>query len=220
MDVKMEQGWKDALIDEFSKEYFVKLTDFVKNKYKEAVVYPPPGKIFEAFNLCPFERVKVVILGQDPYHGPNQAHGLSFSVPEGQQRPPSLLNIYKELNNDLGIQPRQNGNLTHWAEQGVFLLNAILTVEDSKPASHQNMGWETFTDAVIKTISDKKDHVVFILWGAYAQKKGLIIDESKHFIIKSVHPSPLSASRGFFGSKPFSKTNEFLSAHGIEPITW
>lgn len=220
MDVKIEQSWKNALTDEFSKEYFINLTEFIKQKYNESVVYPPASKIFEAFNLCPFDKVKVVILGQDPYHGPQQAHGLSFSVPEGQPKPPSLLNIFKELQHDLGVSPRQSGNLEHWAKQGAFLLNAILTVEASKPASHQGVGWEQFTDAVIRTIADKKEHVVFILWGAYAQKKSIFIDEKKHYIIRSVHPSPLSASRGFFGSKPFSKTNNFLTSHGLEPINW
>jgi uracil-DNA glycosylase len=222
MDVKIDQSWKEVLIDEFNAEYFEKLSNYIKKRYKEGVVYPPANKIFNAFNLCPFDKVKVVILGQDPYHGPNQAHGLSFSIEkEGQRLQPSLQNIYKEIESDLGIKkPATNGNLTQWAEQGVFLLNAILTVEASKPASHQNIGWEQFTDAVIKTISDKKEHVVFILWGAYAQKKGEIIDQSKHLVIKSPHPSPFSADRGFFGSKPFSKTNKYLEEHGLEPINW
>lgn len=220
MDVKIADSWKEALIDEFNKEYFKNLTEFVKNRYKETIVFPPPKKIFEAFNLCPFENVKVVILGQDPYHGRNQAHGLSFSVQDGVKKPPSLQNIYKELNADLGIPPKESGNLTHWAEQGVFLLNAVLTVEASKPASHQKMGWETFTDAVIKTISDKKEHVVFILWGAFAQNKAILIDQSKHLVIKSAHPSPFSADKGFFGSKPFSKTNMYLEKHGLTPIEW
>lgn len=220
MEVKIEQSWKEALTNEFNAEYFQKLVEFVRKQYKETVVYPPASKIFEAFDLCPFDKVKVVILGQDPYHGPRQAHGLSFSVVEGQQRPPSLLNIYKELESDLGIKPKISGDLTHWAKQGVFLLNAILTVEASKPASHQNIGWERFTDAVIKTVSDKKEHVVFILWGSYAQKKAELIDKTKHMIITSVHPSPLSASRGFFGSKPFSKTNQYLEKNGLQPIQW
>jgi uracil-DNA glycosylase len=220
MDVKIEDSWKKALEDEFSKEYFTKLTEFVKNRYKETIVYPPPSKIFEAFNLCTFDNVKVVILGQDPYHGPNQAHGLSFSVQEGVKPPPSLVNIYKELEADLGIPRRTSGDLTHWAEQGVFLLNAVLTVEASKPASHQKMGWENFTDAVIKTISEKKEHVVFILWGAFAQNKSVLIDQKKHLIIKSPHPSPFSADKGFFGSKPFSKTNQYLKEKGLKEITW
>lgn len=220
MEVKINETWKEVLIDEFDKEYFVKLTEFIKTRYKDTIVYPPAKKIFNAFDLCPFDKVKVVILGQDPYHGPNQAHGLSFSVEEGERKPPSLINIYKELKNDLGVEPAKSGDLTHWAEQGVFLLNAILTVEASKPASHQKKGWEQFTDAVIKTISEKKEHVVFILWGAYAQKKGEIIDQSKHLVIKSVHPSPLSVERGFFGSKPFNKTNEYLKGHGIDEIKW
>lgn len=220
MEVKIDQSWKSALTEEFSKPYFESIAAFLKKRIQETVVYPPASKIFEAFNLCPFNKVKVVILGQDPYHGPGQAHGLSFSVPEGIPKPPSLLNIHKELRLDLGIEPPQSGNLQHWAEQGVFLLNAILTVEASKPASHQKIGWEDFTNAVIKTISDQKEHVVFILWGAYAQKKIELIDTSKHCVITTVHPSPLSASRGFFGSKPFSKTNTYLTEHGIEPINW
>jgi uracil-DNA glycosylase len=220
MDVKIEQSWKEILVDEFCKEYFEEITTYLKKRYKEAVVFPPASKIFAAFDLCPFDKVKVVILGQDPYHGPNQAHGLSFSVPEGVPKPPSLINIYKELKNDLDIDPPKSGNLMHWAEQGVFLLNAVLTVEESKPASHQGLGWQNFTDAVIKTISDKKEHVVFILWGSYAQKKSDLIDRSKHLIIMSAHPSPLSADRGFFGSKPFSKTNEYLKKNGLSEIKW
>lgn len=220
MDVKIDPTWKEALTEEFDKEYFKQLAEFVKQKYKTSVVYPPAPKIFEAFNRCTFDKVKVVILGQDPYHGPNQAHGLSFSVQEGIKPPPSLVNIYKELQSDLGIERRQNGDLTHWAEQGVFLLNAVLTVEASKPASHQKIGWETFTAAVIKTVSDEKENVVFILWGAFAQKKAELIDPTKHLIIKSPHPSPFSADKGFFGSKPFSKTNEYLKKKGAGEIKW
>ncbi len=220
MDVKIEESWKKVLSDEFNSEYFNRITEFIKNEYKSTLVYPPASKIFQAFNLCPFEKVKVVILGQDPYHGPNQAHGLSFSVEKGQPKPPSLINIYKELESDLGIKPPNHGELTHWAEQGVFLLNAILTVKASQPGSHQNVGWQQFTDAVIRTISDQKEHVVFILWGSFAQKKAELIDRSKHLIITSAHPSPLSAHRGFLGSKPFSKANEYLVKNGLEPISW
>jgi uracil-DNA glycosylase len=220
MDVKIDQSWKEVLGGEFDTDYFKKLAEFIKQRYKETTVYPAPKNIFKAFELCTFDKIKVVILGQDPYHGPNQAHGLSFSVEEGQPKPPSLQNIYKELKNDLGIEAPAHGNLSHWAEQGVLLLNATLTVESGKPGSHQNLGWERFTDAAIKAVSDHKEHVVFILWGSFAQKKSILIDESKHFIIKSAHPSPLSSHRGFFGSKPFSKTNEYLVSKGIKAIEW
>jgi uracil-DNA glycosylase len=220
MEVKIHPSWKEVLEDEFNSKYFEDLSEFVKNRYKQTVVYPPASKIFEAFDLCPFDEVKVVILGQDPYHGPNQAHGLSFSVEEGIQQPPSLRNIFKEIKNDTGKESLSRDNLEYLAKQGAFLLNSVLTVEAAKPGSHQKQGWEQFTDAVIKTISDKKEHIVFILWGAYAQKKTELIDQNKHFIISSVHPSPLSASRGFFGSKPFSKTNEYLKLQGIKQIEW
>ncbi len=212
--------WREALKEEFGKEYFINLLKLLESKYKENLVYPPKEKIFEAFNLCPFSKVKVVILGQDPYHGQNQAHGLSFSVLESIKPPPSLVNIYKELQSDIGIQRRESGNLTHWADQGVFLLNAVLTVEASKPASHKNLGWEIFTDSVIKTISTQKENVVFILWGAFAQQKINLINQNKHFIITSPHPSPFSANKGFFGSKPFSKTNNYLKDKGNETIKW
>jgi uracil-DNA glycosylase len=221
MNIKMEQSWKEALKDEFELPYFTELSATVRNAYLgDEPVYPPPQFVFNAFSLCPFDAVKVVILGQDPYHGPGQAHGLCFSVQDGVRLPPSLLNIYKELRDDLGIPIRQTGDLTHWAEQGVLLLNATLTVYGGKAGSHQGLGWERFTDAIIKRLSDEKEHLVFILWGKYAQDKGSVIDGAKHHIIRSAHPSPLSAYNGFFGSRPFSKTNEYLSEHGNSPITW
>ena len=220
MQVKIDKSWCDALKDEFNSEYFDKLSEYIHKRYKEAVVYPPPAQIFRAFDLCPFDKVKVVILGQDPYHGPNQAQGLSFSVKEGLRIPPSLINIYKELKSDLGVEIKTSGDLTRWAEQGVFLLNAILTVEASKPASHQKIGWEQFTDSVIKTLSDKRQNLVFILWGAYAIKKSELIDSTKHLIITSPHPSPFSAHNGFFGSKPFSNANKYLENHKEKSINW
>ncbi len=221
MHVKIEESWKDALKGEFEQPYFVELTTTLRDAYmKKESIYPPPQFIFNAFALCPFNTVKVVILGQDPYHGIGQAHGLSFSVPEGVRTPPSLKNIYKELHEDVGVPIRTDGNLEHWATQGILLLNATLTVEAGKPGSHQGQGWEQFTDAVIKKLSDEKEHVVFILWGRYAQDKGTHIDTAKHLVIKSAHPSPFSAYNGFFGSKPFSKTNEYLIAHDHSPITW
>jgi len=220
MEVKIAEDWKKLLADEFAKDYFVNLVSFVKNEYKTMTIYPPGKLIFNAFDKCPIDKLKVVIIGQDPYHGPGQAHGLCFSVPNGIKQPPSLKNIFKEIHNDLGKPIPESGNLERWAEQGVMLLNATLTVRDSNAGSHQKKGWETFTDAVIKKISDEKEHVVFLLWGAYAQKKEEIIDTSKHFILKSVHPSPLSASRGFFGNQHFSKTNEYLKNNGLDPINW
>ncbi len=220
MEVKIAGDWKKLLADEFAKDYFVNLVSFVKNEFKTQVIYPPGKLIFNAFDKCPIDKLKVVIIGQDPYHGPGQAHGLCFSVPNGIKQPPSLKNIFKEIHNDLGKPIPESGNLERWAEQGVMLLNATLTVRDSNAGSHQKKGWETFTDAVIKKISDEKEHVVFLLWGAYAQKKEEIIDSSKHFILKSVHPSPLSASRGFFGNQHFSKTNEYLKNNGLDPINW
>lgn len=220
MDVKIEPSWKQVLQEEFNKPYFEELTDFVRDEYKSKTVFPPPKDIFKSFDLCPFDKVKVVILGQDPYHGPNQAHGLCFSVNQGVPMPPSLQNIYKEIQSDIGGEMPNHGNLEHWAEQGVFLLNAILSVVAHMPTSHQNKGWETFTDEVIRIISEKKEHVVFMLWGAYAQSKEWMIDESKHLILKAPHPSPLSASRGFFGCRHFSKANEFLKKNGIEEIKW
>ena len=207
--------------DEFSREYFERLTKFVKDEYTSGAVYPAPKNIFRAFDLCPFDHVKVVILGQDPYHGPGQANGLCFAVGEGVALPPSLQNIFKEIESDLG-KPlvHRAGDLERWAKQGVLLLNATLTVRSKTPGSHQGKGWEEFTDAVIKTVSDQKEHVVFILWGNYARAKGAHIDRFKHLVIESPHPSPFSAHTGFFGSKPFSKTNEYLVANGKEPIDW
>lgn len=221
MEVKIEQSWKDALEEEFSKEYFAELTSFVKDEYKKGVVYPAPKNIFRAFDLCPFTKVKVVILGQDPYHGPGQANGLCFAVNKEVPLPPSLQNIFKEIESDIGRPlAHRTGDLERWATQGVLLLNATLTVQARTAGSHQKKGWEEFTDAVIKTLSDKREHVVFILWGNYAKAKGAHIDRSKHFIIESPHPSPFSAYNGFFGSKPFSKTNSYLESQKEKPIDW
>lgn len=220
MDVRIESSWKAALGDEFSKKYFEDLSAFVRNEYISKVVYPPPARVFYAFEKCPLNSVKVVILGQDPYHGPRQACGLCFSVNEGVALPPSLVNIYKEIKSDTDEEPLPNGDLTSWAEQGVLLLNATLTVIAGQAASHQGKGWEVFTDSVIKKVSDTKSGVVFILWGNYARKKKILIDESKHLILESAHPSPLSAHAGFFGNHHFSKTNEYLVTQGKTPIKW
>jgi len=220
MDVRIEPSWKALLQDEFDKPYFEALTDFVKKEYGSKTVFPPPKDIFKAFDLCPFDQVKVVILGQDPYHGPGQAHGLCFSVNDTVPPPPSLINIYKEIASDLGKPVSKSGNLERWAKQGVFLLNAILSVVAHQPTSHQNKGWEEFTDAVIRLISEKKEHVVFMLWGKYAISKAWMIDGKKHLVLTAPHPSPLSAHRGFFGCKHFSKANEFLKAHGFTPVEW
>lgn len=220
VDVKLNSSWKEELKTEFEKSYFAALVDFLKNRKKNYVIYPPGSKIFNAFDRCPFDKVKVVIIGQDPYHGPGQANGLCFSVSEGIRKPPSLVNIFKELYSDLGMQVPESGNLERWADQGVLLLNATLTVDAGKAGSHQGKGWEEFTDAVIGKVSKDKEHVVFILWGAYAQKKEELIDHSKHLILKSAHPSPFSADRGFFGSKPFSKTNAYLQKYGKTIIDW
>ncbi len=220
MDVKIEQSWKEILNEEFDKPYFKELSAFVKNEYQTQQIFPPRKEIFNAFNLCPFNNVKVVIIGQDPYHGPDQAHGLCFSVKGGIKFPPSLRNIFKEINGDIAAPIPQSGDLTSWAKQGVLLLNATLTVRAHMAGSHQKKGWETFTDAVIKVLSEKKENVVFLLWGAHAQRKGEVIDATKHLVLQSVHPSPLSASRGFFGNHHFSKTNEYLNAKGFEPIEW
>ena len=220
MDVKLEQSWKEHLAPEFDKLYFSNLVGFVKNEYATQTVYPKGVHIFNAFDKTPFDKVKVVILGQDPYHEPGQAHGLCFSVNEGVTLPPSLHNIYKEIQNDLEIAPPSSGNLERWAEQGVLLLNATLTVRAHQAGSHQNKGWEEFTDAVVHKIAEEKEHVVFVLWGAYAQKKGGFINQEKHLVLKSPHPSPLSAHRGFFGNKHFSKTNEYLVSTGQTPIQW
>ncbi|GHN01349.1 uracil-DNA glycosylase 2 [Cytophagales bacterium WSM2-2] len=219
-DVKIAPSWKGKLEPEFEKEYFIKLIDFVKSEYQTQTVYPPGKEIFRAFDCCAFDNVKVVIIGQDPYHGPGQANGLCFSVRDGVRQPPSLVNIFKEINKDLGKPIPVSGDLERWASQGVLLLNATLTVRGSSPGSHQNKGWETFTDAAIKAISDQKTNVVFLLWGAYAQKKGEVIDRSRHLVLMSAHPSPFSADRGFFGNKHFSKANEYLKSKGLKEIEW
>lgn len=221
MDIKIEKSWKKVLEKEFSKEYFIKLVNFVKSEYKEGTVYPPAKFIFNAFDLTPFSGIKVVILGQDPYHGPDQANGLAFSVNNGIKIPPSLVNIYKEVESDIGKKTKNiEGNLESWAKQGVLMLNSTLTVKSRQAGSHQNKGWEEFTDSIIKILSEEKENLVFILWGNYAQKKGLVIDESKHLVIKSTHPSPFSAYNGFFGSKPFSQCNAYLILNGADSIIW
>lgn len=215
-----DDSWSKILSNELKKPYFSELIAEVDLLYQTSTVYPKSDKIFKAFEYCPFTHVSVVIIGQDPYHGENQAHGLAFSVPDGAPIPPSLRNIYKELTNDLGIQNPSSGNLKRWAQQGLFLLNSTLTVEANKAGSHQGLGWEQFTDAVIKTISDNKEHVVFLLWGAHAIKKRELVDETKHLVLTAPHPSPLSAYRGFFGCKHFSKTNDYLQKHNLTSITW
>ncbi|MBS1667537.1 MAG: uracil-DNA glycosylase [Bacteroidetes bacterium] len=221
MDVKIEASWKEVLNEEFGKPYFLQIVQFLKDeKAAGKTIYPPGSLIFNAFNTTPFDKVKVVIIGQDPYHGPGQAHGLSFSVPNGVAPPPSLVNIFKELKTDLGMPIPSHGNLTHWAEQGVLLLNASLTVRANEPMSHSKIGWAQFTDAAIKKISEKKSHVVFLLWGKFAQEKQLLIDGIKHLLLKAAHPSPFSVERGFYGCKHFSKTNEYLEQHHIEMIDW
>jgi uracil-DNA glycosylase len=222
MDVQIHPSWKEVLKDEFSKPYFQQIVTFLKTeKALQKTIYPPGTLIFNAFNQTPFDKVKVVIIGQDPYHGPNQAHGLSFSVQNGIKPPPSLVNIFKEIQKDIGIDmPVGYGNLTSWAQQGVLLLNAALTVRAGEPFSHAKYGWAEFTDAVIQTISDKKENVVFLLWGKFAQEKQALIDETKHHVLKAAHPSPFSADKGFFGSKHFSKTNELLMKDGLAPIDW
>lgn len=220
MDVKMEDSWKQQLKEEFEKNYFKNLTDFVRDEYKTKQIFPPAKLIFNAFDHTPFYDVKVVILGQDPYHGDGQAHGLSFSVNDGVRIPPSLLNMYKEINADLGIDIPKSGNLTRWAEQGVLLLNATLTVVAHTAGSHQKKGWETFTDEAIKKLASERENIVFLLWGAYAQKKEAFIESNKHCILKAVHPSPLSAHRGFMGCGHFSKANEYLKSKGLKPIDW
>lgn len=221
MEVNIEESWKEALKEEFEKQYFKELTEFVKSEYRASTVYPHPKNIFSAFDLTPFDAVKIVILGQDPYHGAGQAHGLSFSVTEGVRNPPSLQNIFKEIESDTGVRPEvTNGDLSRWAKQGVLLLNSTLTVRAGAPGSHQGKGWEQFTDAAIKALSDKREHLVFILWGNYAKAKGAHIDRSKHLVIESPHPSPFSAHSGFLGSKPFSRTNKYLVQNGGEEIVW
>ncbi|WP_258105126.1 uracil-DNA glycosylase [Marinoscillum sp. MHG1-6] len=220
MDVKIEDSWKSLLADEFDKDYFNELVTFVKQEYQLGTVYPPGSQIFRAFDFCPLEEVKVVIIGQDPYHGPGQANGLCFSVAEGVPMPPSLLNIFKELKTDLNKDIPPHGSLEKWAKQGVLLLNATLTVKARQAGSHQKKGWENFTDAVISKLASERSGLVFILWGAYAQRKGEMIDPNRHYVIKSAHPSPFAAHRGFFGSKPFSKTNAYLEKQGRTLIDW
>ncbi|HZL09225.1 MAG TPA: uracil-DNA glycosylase [Prolixibacteraceae bacterium] len=220
MDVRMEESWGKQLQEEFEKPYFKQLTEFVRSEYASQTIYPPAKLIFNAFDQCPFDQLKVVIIGQDPYHGPGQAHGLCFSVSDGVDFPPSLRNIFKEIQNDTGAAIPTNGNLERWAKQGVLLLNATLTVRAHEAGSHQKKGWEQFTDAVIHLVAEKKENVVFILWGNYAISKGGFIDPQKHLVLKSVHPSPLSASRGFFGNKQFSTTNTYLIDHGKEAVKW
>ena len=220
MEVKIEPSWKNALQSEFDKDYFVKLTNFVRNEYKTKLTFPPSALIFNAFDQCPFDKVKVVIIGQDPYHGDGQAHGLCFSVADGVAFPPSLLNIFKEIERDLGIVKPTSGNLIRWAQQGVLLLNATLTVQAHAAGSHQGRGWETFTDAAIHKLASEKEGLVFMLWGSYAQKKGDFIDTNKHLVLKSVHPSPLSAYRGFIGNNHFSLANKYMKEKGLEEIQW
>lgn len=220
MDVKIESSWKQALQPEFDKEYFVKLTEFVRNEYKTRLTFPSAPLIFNAFDQCPFDQVKVVIIGQDPYHGDGQAHGLCFSVNDGVAFPPSLLNIFKEIERDLGKSMPASGNLIRWAQQGVLLLNATLTVQAHMAGSHQNRGWEAFTDAAIRKLAAEKEHLVFMLWGSYAQKKGEFIDSNRHLVLKSVHPSPLSAYRGFIGNNHFSLANKYLQGNGQTEINW
>ncbi len=220
MDVRIEESWKARLQEEFDKPYFSQLTAFVRSEYASHTVYPAGSNIFAAFDACPFERVRVVILGQDPYHEPGQAHGLCFSVNDGVQFPPSLINIFKEIASDLGVPMPESGNLMRWAQQGVLLLNSTLTVRAHQAGSHQNRGWETFTDAVIHRLATECEHIVFILWGSYAQRKGAFIDRNRHCVLQSPHPSPLSAYRGFFGNKHFSSANAYLVQHGYKPIDW
>ena len=220
MNVRIEESWKKHLQTEFDKPYFDELVRFVRNEYATHTVYPPGKQMFAAFDACPFDNVKVVILGQDPYHEPGQAHGLCFSVNEGVQFPPSLQNIFKEIESDLGKPVPSNGNLLRWARQGVLLLNATLTVRAHQAGSHQTRGWEAFPDAVIHPLAEEREPIVFILWGAYAQRKGAFIDRPRHLVLQSPHPSPLSAHRGFFGNHHFSQANQYLTVHGIEPIDW
>ena len=220
MDVKIDASWKRVLQDEFEKPYFAQLTSFVRDEYKTKKIFPPGNMIFSAFDHCPFDKVKVVIIGQDPYHNDGQAHGLCFSVNTGVDFPPSLINIFKEIERDLGKPVPTSGNLERWADQGVLLLNATLTVQAHSAGSHQGRGWETFTDAVIRKVAQEKEHVVFMLWGNYAQQKGAVVDGQKHLVLKSVHPSPLSAYRGFIGCGHFSTANNYLISNGLNPINW
>ena len=220
MNVRIDESWRQVLQPEFDKPYFELLTDFVRHAYATHQCFPPAKHIFRAFDLCPFDKVRVVIIGQDPYHDVNQAHGLCFSVQQGVPVPPSLVNIYKELNRDLGKPIPTSGDLTHWAEQGVLLLNATLTVEAHKAGSHQGKGWEELTDAAIQAINNQRSNIVFMLWGSYAQRKGKYIDRRKHLVLEAVHPSPLSAYRGFIGCGHFSQANNYLQQHGLVPIAW
>lgn len=221
MDVKISESWKKELKEEFEKPYFGQIVNFLKTEREAGKTIYPPGKlIFNAFDTTPFDKVKAVIIGQDPYHGPNQAHGLCFSVQDGIPPPPSLGNIYKEMYTDLGLQAPRTGNLTKWAEQGVLMLNATLTVRANEPNSHAKIGWQEFTNTAIKKVSEDKKHVVFILWGKFAHEKQALVDETKHLVLKAAHPSPFAANNGFFGCKHFSKTNEYLISHGIDPIDW
>ena len=220
MEVKIEDSWKQRLQVEFDKPYFARLAEFVKQEYSRCKCYPPARLVFNAFNQCPFDKLKVVLLGQDPYHEPGQAHGLCFSVNDGVPFPPSLLNIFKEIESDCGTPVPSSGNLTRWAQQGVLLLNATLTVREHQAGSHQRQGWEEFTDAVISTVSREKEHVVFILWGSYAQSKAPLIDYHRHLVLRSAHPSPLSAYRGFFGNHHFSLANQYIAQHGGQEIVW
>ena len=220
MTVRIDESWRQVLQPEFDKPYFELLTHFVRQAYRTTQCFPPAGQIFRAFDLCPFDKVRVVIIGQDPYHDVNQAHGLCFSVQDGVPAPPSLVNIYKELQRDLGQPIPTSGNLTHWAEQGVLLLNATLTVEAHKAGSHQGKGWEELTDAAIQALNRQREHIVFMLWGSYAQRKGQFIDRRRHLVLTAVHPSPLSAYRGFIGCGHFSQANAYLQQHGLSPIVW
>lgn len=220
MSFSLEKGWQQALANQYTEPYFTKLITKIREAYQSSTVFPPQYQLTTAFTLCPYDKVRVVILGQDPYHQPGQAHGLAFSVPVGIHIPPSLRNIFKELSSDLGIESKTNGNLEDWAKQGVLLLNTSLTVLPGKPGSHQKLGWETFTDNIIKTLSREKEHLVFILWGNSARAKTELIDNTKHLILTAPHPSPLSAYTGFFGSRPFSQTNTYLEKHHLDKITW
>ena len=220
MDVKIEASWKNRLSEEFEQLYFTELTEFVRQEYANKQIFPPGRLIFHAFEQSPFEKTKVMILGQDPYHGPGQAHGLCFSVPDGVEQPPSLQNIFREITQDIGIPAPSSGNLDRWASQGVLLLNATLTVQANRAGSHQNHGWERFTDRVIRLLAEEKEHLVFMLWGSFAQKKGEFIDRSRHLVLTSPHPSPLSSYRGFFGNRHFSRTNQYLESNGIAPVKW
>ncbi len=220
MAIRVEEGWREALADQWEAPYFGELARFVHDEYRNGTVYPPASQVFAAFDACPFDRVRVVILGQDPYHGPGQANGLCFSVNPGVRMPPSLVNIFREVSDDTGAPFPADGNLDRWARQGVLLLNATLTVREHSAGSHQRHGWETFTDAAIKALSDRASHIVFLLWGSYAIGKRSLIDESRHLVLTSPHPSPLSAHRGFFGNHHFSRANQYLALHGLPPIQW